>query len=179
LRNQLKALAEKPYADLYRKDLVSTVRIHQSVGRTTEATQLTRLYGELFSNPLPADLAAMPVIAQIVQVLDNEDKTVPFTLTGPQEVRIFAIGEGQASEMFDYGWIENTNADKGAVVWRMEESKTTHAGGAGKNRKVDVVITLPAGNYRLRYKSDDSHSFDHWNSMPPDINFWGIAVYRK
>ena len=34
LRNQLKAIDEKPYADLYRKDLVSKVRIHQSqIGR--------------------------------------------------------------------------------------------------------------------------------------------------
>ena len=56
---------------------------------------------------------------------------------------------------------------------------TLHAGGAGKNRKVDVVITLPAGNYKLRYKSDDSHAFDHSNSMPPDINFGGIALYKK
>jgi len=31
----------------------------------------------------------------------------------------------------------------------------------------------------LRYKSDDSHAFDNWNSLPPDINFWGIAVYKK
>jgi hypothetical protein len=79
--------------------------------------------------------------------------------------------------MFDYGWIEN--ADTGSVVWRMEEPRTTHAGGARKNRKVDQVITLPAGNYKLRYKSDDSHAFDHWNNLPPDINFWGIAIYKK
>ena len=177
LKNQLKVIAEKPYADLYRKDLVSKVRIHQSVGRATEATQLTRLYGELFSKPLPEDLAALPVIAQIVQVLDKEDKTVAFNLTRSQEVRIFAIGEGQSGEMFDYGWIEN--ADTGLAVWRMEAPRTTHAGGAGKNRKVDQVITLPAGNYKLRYKSDDSHAFDRWNSLPPDINFWGIAVYKK
>ena len=177
LKNQLKVIAEKPYADLYRKDLVSKVRVYQSVGRATEATQLTRLYGELFSKPLPADLAALPVIAQIVQVLDKEDKTVGFNLTSSQEVRIFAIGEGQSGEMFDYGWIEN--ADTGLPVWRMEAPRTTHAGGAGKNRKVDQVITLPAGNYKLRYKSDDSHAFDRWNSLPPDINFWGIAVYKK
>ena len=177
LKNQLKVIADKPYADLYRKDLVSKVRVYQSVGRATEATQLTRLYGELFSKPLPADLAALPVIAQIVQVLDKEDKTVGFNLTSSQEVRIFAIGEGQSGEMFDYGWIEN--ADTGLPVWRMEAPRTTHAGGAGKNRKVDQVITLPAGNYKLRYKSDDSHAFDRWNSLPPDINFWGIAVYKK
>jgi CubicO group peptidase (beta-lactamase class C family) len=177
LKTQLQLVAQKPYADLYRKDLVSRIRIHQSVGRASEATQLIKVYGELFSKPLPGDLAALPVIAQIVQVLDNEDKTVPFNLTSSQEVRIFAIGEAQPGEMFDYGWIEN--ADNGSTVWRMEEPKTTHAGGAGKNRKVDQVITLPAGNYKLRYKSDDSHAYDHWNSMPPDINFWGIAIYKK
>jgi len=170
-------MAGKPYADLYSKDLVTKFRIHQSVGRATEAAQLMRMYGELFSKPMPEDLAKLPVIAQIVQVLDNEDKTVTFSLPSSQEVRILAIGEGQGGEMFDYGWMENT--DKGLRVWEMQEPKSTHAGGAAKNRKVDVVITLPAGNYKLRYKSDDSHAFDHWNSLPPDINFWGIAIYKK
>ena len=177
LKNQLNGIAAKPYSDLYRTDLVTKVRIYQSVGRGADAVQLTKMYGELYSKPMPADLVKLPVIAQIVQVLDNADKSVPFTLSRSQEVRIFAIGEGQGGEMFDYGWIENT--DKGFPVWEMQEHKTTHAGGAGKNRKVDVVITLPAGNYKLRYKTDDSHAFDHWNSLPPDINFWGIAVYKK
>ncbi len=177
LKNQLKAVADKPYADLYRTDLVSKFRVNQSVGRATEAAQFMKLYGEIFLKPLPADLVALPLIAQIVRVADSEDKTVLFSLKDSQQVRIYAAGEGQAGEMFDYGWIEN--ADNGAPVWRMEEPLTTRAGGAGKNRKVDVVITLPAGNYKLRYKSDDSHSFDHWNALPPDINFWGIAVYKK
>ena len=177
LKNQLQQVAGKPYADVYTKDLASKVRIHQSVGRASEAAQLMKMYGELFSKPIPEDLARLPVIAQIVQVLDNEDKTVQFSLAGPQEVRIFAIGEGQPGEMFDYGWIENV--DNGSRVWEMQEPKTTHAGGAGKNRKADLVITLPAGNYKLRYKSDDSHAFDHWNSLPPDNNFWGITVYKK
>jgi len=177
LKSQLKALAGKSYADLYRTDLVTKFRVNQSVGRAAEAAQMIKLYGEVFLKPLPDDLAALPMIAQIVQVVDNEDKTVTFSLKDNQQVRIYAAGEGQGGQMFDYGWIEN--ADTGAPVWRMEAPSTTHAGGAGKNRKVDQVITLPAGNYKLRYKSDDSHSFDHWNSLPPDINFWGIAVYKK
>jgi ketosteroid isomerase-like protein len=175
-KNQLKVLAAKPYADVYRTDLVTKLRIYQSVGRGSDATALVRLYGELYSKPMPDDLTKLPVIAQIVQVLDNEDKTATFSLPGSQEVRIYAHGEGQPGEMFDYGWIED---EKGSRVWEMQESKTTHAGGAGKNRKVDALITLPAGNYKLRYKSDDSHAFDHWNSLPPDINFWGITVYKK
>jgi hypothetical protein len=177
LKNQLKLVAGKPYADLYAKELVTKFRIRQSVGRATEAAKLMETYAELFSKPMPEDLAKLPVVAKIVEVVDNEDKSVAFSLAGSQEVRIYAVGEGQAGEMFDYGWIENT--DKGVPVWEMQEPKTTHAGGAGKNRKVDVVITLPAGNYKLRYKSDDSHAFGHWNSLPPDINFWGIAVYKK
>jgi len=177
LKSRLKQLERKPYADLYSKDLVTKFRIHQSAGRAADAARLMKMYGELFSQPMPDDLARSQVIAQIVQVLDNEDKSAAFSLTGSQEVRIFAIGEGQGGEMFDYGWIEN--ADNGSPVWKMQEPQTTHAGGAGKNRKIDVVLTLPAGNYKLRYKSDDSHAFDHWNSLPPDINFWGIAVYKK
>jgi CubicO group peptidase (beta-lactamase class C family) len=177
LKNQLNVIAAKPYADLYPKDLVTKFRIYQSVGRAADAAQLMKTYGELFSKPMPEDLVKLPVIAQIVQVLDNEDKSVAFSLEASQDVRIFAIGEGQAGEMFDYGWIEDV--DKGSRVWEMQEPKTAHAGGAAKNRKVDVQITLPAGNYKLRYKSDDSHAFDHWNSLPPDINFWGIAIYKK
>ena len=175
-KNQLTAFAAKPYADVYRTDLVTKLRIYQSVGRGSDATQLMKLYGELYSKPMPDDLLKLPVIAQIVQVLDNEDKTLAFTLASSQDVRIFAHGEGQAGEMFDYGWIED---DRGSRVWEMKESKTSHAGGAGKNRKVDVQITLPAGNYKLRYKTDDSHAFDHWNSLPPDINYWGITLYKK
>ena len=177
LKNQLTAIASKPYADIYRTDLVTKLRVYQSVGRATDGAPLMKLYGELYSKPMPEDLVKLPMVAQIVQVLDNADKTVTFNLASSQDVRIFAIGEGQNGEMFDWGWIEDV--DKGSRVWEMQEAKTTHAGGAGKNRKIDVVITLPAGNYKLRYKSDDSHAFDHWNSMPPDINFWGIAVYKK
>jgi hypothetical protein len=176
LKNRLNSAAAKPYADVYRTDLVTKVRIYQSVGRATDAVQLIKMYMELYSKPLPDDLVKLQVIAQIVGVQDNEDKSVEFKMASSQDVRIFAIGEGQPGQMFDYGWIED---DKGSRVWEMQEPKSTHAGGAGKNRKVDVVITLPAGNYKLRYKSDDSHSFDHWNALPPDINFWGIAVYKN
>jgi hypothetical protein len=126
-------MAEKPYAELYRKDLVTKFRIYQSVGRAADAAQLMKMYGELYSKPMPDDLVKLPVIAQIVQVLDNEDKSVAFSLASSQDVRIFAIGEGQGGEMFDYGWIED---DKGSRVWEMQEAKTAHAGGAGKNGKL-------------------------------------------
>src|SRR4029453_16640466 len=49
LKNQLNTITGKPYADLYRKDLLIKFRIHQSVGRLTDAAQLMKLYGELYS----------------------------------------------------------------------------------------------------------------------------------
>lgn len=177
LKDQLKLLAGKPYADIYTMELMTRFRMYQSVGQAADATRVIKAYSDLYSKALPDDLTKMSVVAQIVQVVDNEDKTVEFNLPRSQELRIFVIGEGTPGQMFDYGWIENM--DSRQPVWEMQEPKTTHAGGAGKNRMVDLVITLPAGNYKLRYKSDDSHSFDHWNSLPPNINFWGIALYKK
>ncbi|HKR60181.1 MAG TPA: serine hydrolase domain-containing protein [Pyrinomonadaceae bacterium] len=177
LRAHVQSLKGKPSGALEMKELITWIRIAQSVGRTEEAVRLTKIYSEVYSKPMPADLLKMNLVAEIVRVLDNEDKTVTFRLDRERQVRIFSIGEGQAGEMFDYGWIENV--DKGFPVWEMQERRTTHAGGANKNRQVDETITLPAGNYKLRYKSDDSHAFDHWNSLPPDVNFWGIAIYTK
>jgi CubicO group peptidase (beta-lactamase class C family) len=177
LKEQLAQISRKPYAEIYLKDLVTKFRIHQSVGQGTEAARVMKAYTELFSKPLPDDLAKMPVVAQLVQVLDNEDKSVEFSLARTQQIRIFSIGEGLDGQMYDYGWIENT--EKGTPVWETRAERTAHAGGAQKNRKVDEVITLPPGKYKLRYKTDDSHSFDHWNALPPEINFWGIAVYAK
>jgi hypothetical protein len=56
---------------------------------------------------------------------------------------------------------------------------STHAGGARKNREWRGDIELPAGDYTMRYVSDDSHSFNHWNATPPDNRGadWGLAVY--
>jgi hypothetical protein len=52
--------------------------------------------------------------------------------------------------MSDYGWIEN---DQGLTRVGDAGAEDLPAGGANKNRKVDAQITLPAGNYKLRYKS--------------------------
>jgi hypothetical protein len=177
LKAQLKQTFGKSYADIYTRELNTRVRVNQSVGQRDESSRLMKIYGELFLKPLPEDLAKKSAVAQIVGVTDDADKTVEFTLAQEKQIRIFAAGEGQSGQMYDFGWIEN--AETGKPVWEMKEPETTHAGGAEKNRKVDTVITLPAGKYRLRYKSDDSHSFDNWNALPPEINFWGIALYAK
>ncbi len=118
------------------------------------------------------------VIAQLVRVGDNANLTQPFHLSRPAHVRVYAIGEGQNREMYDYGWIENTAT--GSVVWEMTYSMTFHAGGGRKNRMVSTTILLDKGDYLLHYVSDDSHSYNHWNTDPPDDpTMWGITLYEE
>jgi CubicO group peptidase (beta-lactamase class C family) len=177
LKARLAQLARGPYADVYRKELQTRTRVMMSVGRRDDARRLMRVYGELYLKPLPAELAARTAVVKISEVADNEDRAVNFTLARETSVRVFAQGEGAGGQMFDYGWVEN--AETGKAVWEMKAADTAHAGGAEKNRKVDAALSLPAGRYRLHYKSDDSHSFDNWNAPPPEINFWGIALYAN
>jgi hypothetical protein len=177
LQSRMKQFSGKAEEAIYKKELLVRSRMYASVGRLDETTRLFRVYGALYTRGLPEELRARTTIAEIINVADDANQTVEFTLAVPQKIRVFAAGEGQGEELFDYGWIES--ADTGKPVWEMKGPRTAHAGGAGKNRKVDTIITLGAGKYRLRYKSDDSHSFDRWNALPPDINFWGIALYAE
>jgi hypothetical protein len=117
------------------------------------------------------------LLVKIVQVGDHERARRRFRLEEPTDVRLYAIGEGDDDEMYDYGWMED---ERGRDVWRMEYWDTEHAGGARKNRMVNTVIHLEAGEYTVRYRSDGSHSFDDWNDDPPrDSVHWGITVRRE
>jgi hypothetical protein len=118
------------------------------------------------------------VISQIIRVEDNASLTEPFRLDKPTHVRVYAIGEGQNNEMNDYGYIEDGRTGK--IIWEMTYSMTFHAGGGRKNRMVNTTILLDKGEYKLHYVSDDSHSYDHWNTDPPDDpTMWGITLYKE
>ena len=117
------------------------------------------------------------VIAQVIRPGNDEDRSENFSLSRATRVRIYAIGEGRGREMFDYGWIED--ARNGSVVWEMTYPMTFHAGGGRKNRMVNTTIMLDRGEYKLRWKSDDSHSYSDWNVDPPeDQEYWGITLYK-
>lgn len=117
------------------------------------------------------------IIAQIIRVGDDEKIRKQFTLTQKIQVRIYALGEGDRSEMYDYGWIET---ERGDVIWEMSFNQTESAGGASKNRRVNQLLTLDPGTYFLCYQSDDSHSYAEWNQTPPeDPLYWGITLTRE
>jgi hypothetical protein len=77
--------------------------------------------------------------------------------------------------MADEAWIEDAS---GKHVWTLEYIRTRHAGGASKNRLADEVVSLPKGAYTLRFRTDDSHAYGHWNSDAPwDPEHYGVTVY--
>jgi len=118
------------------------------------------------------------VIVEITRVRDGEYLKKSFTLDEDTEVRIFAIGEGTRFDMVDYGWIENR--DTGKVVWEMSYRMTDRAGGAKKNRLFNDTIKLKKGAYKVYYETDDSHSFNDWNSSPPsDPESYGITLLKE
>jgi hypothetical protein len=114
------------------------------------------------------------VLVKITKVGDDEHLHKAFSLKEDHTVRIFALGEGDRDEMYDYGWIENQD---GEVIWKMRYENTLHAGGARKNRLVNETIKLNAGIYEVFYVTDGSHSFDEWNAVPPgNPTEWGITI---
>ncbi len=126
--------------------------------------------------PRPA-INSKNVLARLVQVGDDEFLKKDIYLDKPTQIRIYCLGEGDESGMYDYGWIKNV--ETGETVWKMRYKNTVHAGGALKNRLTDTIITLMPGHYRVYYKSDDSHSYRHWNAPAPyDERNYGITVYR-
>ena len=137
--------------------------------------------GERFNSAMVADYVEARdknIIAQISQVGDDADLVQRFTLDRTTKVRLYAIGEGMKRHMYDYGWIEDEIG--GNIVWEMTYSMSQHAGGARKNKMENMTMLLDKGEYKLRYRSDDSHSYNHWNDDPPDDqHYWGITLFKE
>ncbi|NIP54582.1 MAG: serine hydrolase [Phycisphaerae bacterium] len=161
--------------ELLKRELISNLMLNHQMQRKEKTKKLMQIYKQVFTRDEFEDFENLPVIAAIDNVTDDQYKMVEFELTEDTAVRVYAIGEGTGNLMFDYGGIEN--AHTGQLVWEMYAIFTEHAGGASKNRKLDRVILLPAGTYRLHYRTDESHSFDNWNRLPPDHCWWGIRLF--
>lgn len=99
-----------------------------------------------------------------------------FTIHDNKEGRIDPKSIKTLSRFHDWGWIED---EKGNAVWKMTNFYSKYAGGALKNRKIDTTILLKTGTYRLKYVTDESHSWNKWDDEPPDVPFYGIKVSVK
>jgi CubicO group peptidase (beta-lactamase class C family) len=119
--------------------------------------------------------ANWPVVAAIERVENSAHESVEFTLEQCTPLRVYAVGEGSEQGMVDYGFVENVAT--GQVVWRMYHFETDSAG-YPRNRLVDRPLSLPAGAYRLRFQTNETHAFGDWGDQPPGHRFWGIALFE-
>jgi len=121
------------------------------------------------------DRIASGAIVCIRELGDHEYVQRGFEIKRPMKIHIHALGEARKDGVYDYGWI--LNADTGDRVWRFTYDDSYHAGGASKNREVNSTFEAPAGRYVAVYGTDDSHSYERWNSAPPyDPSFWGMTL---
>lgn len=117
------------------------------------------------------------ILIRLTGLGNREQRSKHFHLEKTTKIRIYAIGEGDRDDMYDYAWIEGEN---GRVVWEMTYRNTEHAGGAKKNRLFNDTILLDKGTYEVHVVTDGSHSFDNWNNSPPHDPFhWGVTVMRE
>ncbi len=119
---------------------------------------------------------ASEAIVSFNRVQDDVHLQQGFTLSDDAKIRLYAIGEGRKKEIYDYFWI--TDASTRERVYKMDYMNTSYAGGAKKNLVTDEVITLKKGSYVVHYVTDDSHSYERWNALPPDdLEFWGVTLW--
>ncbi len=118
------------------------------------------------------------VIQSILKVGNSQNLTKEIKIDRPGNYLVVCGGEGVLANSvneFDFGWVQNSRGD---TVWSAKKfADSYYLGGASKNRITAGLVKLTPGIYKLRYVSDDSHSYGNWNAIPPaDSALWGIQV---
>jgi ligand-binding sensor domain-containing protein/serine phosphatase RsbU (regulator of sigma subunit) len=140
-------------------------------------SQQNRKYDQRILDKLNKLRASTATISSIIKVGDYADITKEFVLREDSKVLIYSMGEGLRQwNMVDYGWLESSTGD---TIWSANEfAQSFHASGTFKNRLKMGLLDLKSGRYKLRYKSDDSHSVQSYNAIPPlDSTYWGTQIF--
>lgn len=114
-------------------------------------------------------------VLQINQMGDEEYVKRGFEITSPMTLRLYALVEMPNKTAVDRAWI--INAETHERIWETNRRNTDFAGGGSKNRLADEEVDFEVGKYILYYTSDDSHSWDYFNTSPPyDPMNWGVSI---
>lgn len=178
IRKTLIKLDTSTFREFYNKEIIAQATMNIIKGDTIKAKKLYELYADI-NFTKPDLLSKESIIVDLSHVGINQDLTKIFAISSPTRIRVYGVGENCSNDFTtwcDYGWIEDSG---GKIVWQMQGQQAKHAGGADKNQLVDAIITLPAGSFKLRYKSDWAHAFNSWDSAPPDNFIWGITLFKN
>jgi len=146
-------------------------------GRDTLIVHTASTSAPTDTQPLPSVPTAGALLVDLTRVRNNEHRQQAFVLTQPTRLRLRAVGELSLSGQYDYGWIER--AGTGEVVWEMTWQHTKPAGGDGRNRMADTLLTLPAGTYVAHFRTDFSHAYGQFEYPEPhDPEAWGLRIER-
>ncbi|MEQ1587748.1 MAG: two-component regulator propeller domain-containing protein, partial [Cyclobacteriaceae bacterium] len=141
------------------------------------ASKHTQQYPDQLVAELDKLISSEQKVGAIENVIDIQNLSIPIEIKTAGTYWVMGVGEGDATSMADFGWIENAAKD---TVWQMGNFENTfYAGGASKNR-IDIgAVTLQPGAYTLYYKTDDSHAFGKWNEAAPNqTTLYGIALIQ-
>ena len=121
----------------------------------------------------PAGAPANGLLAAVDSVGDGQDRTAPFSLAAAGDVWVVATAEVSATGPLDTATIERD----GAVVWRTTRENTVPAGSDLDHRLFEGPVPLPAGDYVVRYRTNESRSFGDFG--PDSRVLWGARVYDR
>jgi len=114
-------------------------------------------------------------IVSFYRTREEEYKEKGFSLNKSMTIYVKTSGEKKDRKFYDYGKIYDMKNHE--VIWPTDETVFEYAGGGWKNVLSEDKLELPAGDYRVSYVTDDSHSFNDWNVLPPnDPEAWGIQL---
>ena len=132
-------------------------------------------YGGARFRALDDALRSARPLASIEQPGDSVDLGVPFRLERATRVLLVGAGEMAMRRRADYGWLEDA---RGRVVWMMRHDSSAWTGAFGSNRLSVATRVLPAGAYRLRFRSDfDRSPADDFKGRKPERpDLWGVRV---
>ncbi|MCB0261467.1 MAG: hypothetical protein KDE62_17325, partial [Calditrichaeota bacterium] len=147
---------------------------------------LDRAYSPELYSYIDTSLANNPPLAILSDVGKFQDLSTWFEIVEKTTLLIVATAESRGQDWLDFGWLENS---RGEEIWQMEFAQSCRMGNWAIDRIQIASITLPAGRYRLRYKSDRRYRTDFfypyhewaWNRVvppPAQSNFQGIRVFR-
>ncbi len=124
----------------------------------------------------PASLLTLPLIAGIDNPQLNDYQTQDFLLTTDRVLHLYALGRGRDDRMLDWGGVEDRAT--GQMIWIMRFLSTRYGGGHQLIRTVDRILPLPAGSYRLHFKTGPVPlPSQDGQSLKPGLFHKGIWLY--